>query len=172
MVTPSLEVDPLCGVPTSARGRTVSGGHGGGVTPVPIPNTAVKPVSADGTWGVAPWESRTPPEFLRQQPSALRGAVVAPGGRWCWHRLTHGSGVRGRWFGVRGPWPGVEHGGRLGCLALTTPARAPTAGLVPSPAGRRTPRSRCAPGRWRESPGRPASAGWGRTGGPDPVGSR
>ncbi len=45
-------------------GRTVSGGHGGGETPVPIPNTAVKPASADGTWGVTPWESRTPPEFL------------------------------------------------------------------------------------------------------------
>ncbi len=83
MVTPSLEVDPLLGgVPTSARGRTVSGGHGGGVTPVPIPNTVVKPASADGTWGVAPWESRTPPEFLRQQPSAMRGAVVASGGSW------------------------------------------------------------------------------------------
>src|SRR2546426_12823017 len=27
----------------------VSGGNGGGVTPVPIPNTAVKPSSADGT---------------------------------------------------------------------------------------------------------------------------
>ena len=27
----------------------VSGRHSGGVTPVPIPNTAVKPSSADGT---------------------------------------------------------------------------------------------------------------------------
>ena len=44
--------------------RTVSGGHGGGETPVPIPNTAVKPARADGTWGEAPWESRTPPGFL------------------------------------------------------------------------------------------------------------
>ena len=42
----------------------VSGGHGGGETPVPIPNTAVKPASADGTWGEAPWESRTSPGFL------------------------------------------------------------------------------------------------------------
>ena len=40
------------------------GGHSGGVTPVPIPNTAVKPTSADGTWGEIPWESRTPPDFL------------------------------------------------------------------------------------------------------------
>ena len=49
----------------AADERTVSGGHGGGETPVPIPNTAVKPASADGTWGEAPWESRTSPGFLQ-----------------------------------------------------------------------------------------------------------
>jgi hypothetical protein len=53
--------------------RTVSGGHGGGETPVPIPNTAVKPARADGTWGEAPWESRSPPGFLIDSiPSELR----------------------------------------------------------------------------------------------------
>jgi len=44
--------------------RTVSGDHGDGETPVPIPNTEVKPISADGTWGESPWESRTSPGFL------------------------------------------------------------------------------------------------------------
>ena len=39
------------------------GGHSDRVTPVPIPNTEVKPVSADGTWGESPWESRTSPDF-------------------------------------------------------------------------------------------------------------
>ena len=39
------------------------GGYSGRVTPVPIPNTEVKTASADGTWGVTPWESRTPPDF-------------------------------------------------------------------------------------------------------------
>jgi hypothetical protein len=39
---------------TEVVGRTVSGGFGGGDTPVPIPNTAVKPTSADGTWGSPP----------------------------------------------------------------------------------------------------------------------
>lgn len=39
------------------------GDHGDRVTPVPIPNTEVKPVSADGTWGEIPWESRTSPDF-------------------------------------------------------------------------------------------------------------
>jgi hypothetical protein len=46
----------------------ISGGYGGRETPVPIPNTAVKPASADGTWGEAPWESRSPPGFLREMP--------------------------------------------------------------------------------------------------------
>ena|GEM_PF-2644428 len=40
------------------------GGHSGGVTPVPIPNTEVKPTSADGTWEETPWESRSPPNFF------------------------------------------------------------------------------------------------------------
>ncbi len=36
----------------------VSGGFAGGVTPVPIPNTEVKPSKADDTWTVRFWESR------------------------------------------------------------------------------------------------------------------
>ncbi len=32
-----------------------------GGTPGNIPNPAVKAVSADGTWGAAPWESRSLP---------------------------------------------------------------------------------------------------------------
>ena len=37
------------------------GDHGDRVPPVPIPNTEVKPVSADGTWAAGPRESRTSP---------------------------------------------------------------------------------------------------------------
>ena len=44
--------------------KPVSGGYGGGVTPVPIPNTEVKPACADGTWDVGPWESRSLPDFF------------------------------------------------------------------------------------------------------------
>ena len=32
--------------------------------PVPIPNTVVKLLSADDTWGVTPWEIRTSQVFL------------------------------------------------------------------------------------------------------------
>lgn len=41
----------------------LSGGDSDGEQPVPIPNTEVKPVCADGTWGATPWESRSPPDI-------------------------------------------------------------------------------------------------------------
>ena len=39
------------------------GDHGEGDPPVPIPNTEVKPFSADGTAWVTVWESRTLPRL-------------------------------------------------------------------------------------------------------------
>ena len=42
-----------------------SGDHSGGVTPDPIPNSAVKPSSADGTTRVTVWESRSLPDLVR-----------------------------------------------------------------------------------------------------------
>ena len=39
------------------------GDHGEGVIPVPIPNTEVKPFSADGTAWATVWESRTLPRL-------------------------------------------------------------------------------------------------------------
>ncbi len=45
------------------------GGDSGGVPHVPIPNTTVKPSSADGTWTAGSWESRTLPSTeKRAQP--------------------------------------------------------------------------------------------------------
>lgn len=41
--------------------RKFSGGHSERETPVPIPNTEVKPPSVDGTAWVTGWESRTLP---------------------------------------------------------------------------------------------------------------
>ena len=40
------------------------GNHNGGETPDPIPNSEVKPSSADGTAGGTPWESRSLPGFF------------------------------------------------------------------------------------------------------------
>src|SRR5882757_358276 len=52
-------------------------------TPLPIPNRAVKPFSADGTWGATPWESRSPP-VLSSAARALmgRGLRVSMGCAW------------------------------------------------------------------------------------------
>jgi hypothetical protein len=45
-------------------------------TPLPIPNRAVKPFSADGTWGATPWESRSPPVLFRSpRPHGARAAL-------------------------------------------------------------------------------------------------
>ena len=41
-----------------------AGGYSGGATPVPIPNTEVKPSSAHGTALVTGWESRSLPAFF------------------------------------------------------------------------------------------------------------
>ena len=54
----------LCGFEgPRERSLTISGGYGEGETPLPIPNRAVKPLSADGTWPERAWESRTLPVF-------------------------------------------------------------------------------------------------------------
>ena len=41
---------------------SISGDNGERDPPVPIPNTEVKPLSADGTWLATARESRTPPD--------------------------------------------------------------------------------------------------------------
>lgn len=43
----------------------VLGGLAGGVTPVPIPNTEVKPSKADDTAAVRQWDSRTLPGYKK-----------------------------------------------------------------------------------------------------------
>ena len=61
------------------RLSSISGGYGEGETPLPFPNRAVKPLSADGTWPARARESRSPPVSSAQR-TALRGgpSVVRP----------------------------------------------------------------------------------------------
>ena len=63
----------LCGFEGPRRGwsLTFSGGYGEGETPLPFPNRAVKPLSADGTWPARAWESRSPPVLLQTPPCRL-----------------------------------------------------------------------------------------------------
>ena len=49
---------------TAIAQKDFSGSDSAGETPVPIPNTAVKPCSADGTASSRGWESRTPPGVM------------------------------------------------------------------------------------------------------------
>src|SRR3990172_9051951 len=45
-----------------------AGGHRSRVTPVPIPNTEVKPATADGTAWETVWESRSLPAVIHEEP--------------------------------------------------------------------------------------------------------
>jgi hypothetical protein len=98
------------------RGRS-SGGYSGRATPDPIPNSVVKPSSADGTAGETLWESRTPPD-LWPPP---RG-----GGRFYWF-FTRSPHPAGKTFAPR-RGIGGELSGRTGASArATTRARARSA---------------------------------------------
>src|ERR1700748_3758209 len=50
-------------------------------TPLPIPNRAVKPLSADGTWGATPWESRSPPVLSVKPGPREIAAPLRPDGQ-------------------------------------------------------------------------------------------
>jgi hypothetical protein len=50
-----------------------SGGNSEGATPVPISNTEVKSLSADGTAWVTVWESRTLPGYNEAPKRKFRG---------------------------------------------------------------------------------------------------
>src|SRR4051812_39439960 len=83
-----LVVGQLCGFQAPAwtrrRPLTLFGGHSEGETPLPIPNRAVKPLRADGTWPSRAWESRSPPNYLRatgRPERAARGRCGAARGR-------------------------------------------------------------------------------------------
>ncbi len=66
------------------------GGHSGGVPPVPIPNTAVKPASAENTRGASPRKDRSPPGSSQGPnpcglgPSLFVPGVFVPGSRSVW----------------------------------------------------------------------------------------
>ncbi len=90
----------LCGSEGPPRVLSpVSGGHSERETPLPIPNRAVKPLSADGTWPARAWESRTPPVLLREPPcrAARCGGGAGPGGQGAFDGrvLEEGEGLDG-----------------------------------------------------------------------------
>jgi hypothetical protein len=118
-----------------APATTDFGGYRDRVTPVPIPNTEVKPASADGTWVDSPWESRTPPDFSREDPIVAIGSSRRFGARSSCRRAVSSSG---RCKGGRRPRGCVPtEAGRAGpSLGSTLHAHAPS-----SPPFRRFPAS-------------------------------
>ena len=75
-----------------------SGDDGEGEPPVSIPNTEVKPFSADSTWLETTWEGRTSPDFYSSiaQPvehAAVNRRVVGSSPTW-------GAKQKGYQFGV------------------------------------------------------------------------
>ncbi len=62
---------------SASRWDQISGVDSGGVPPVPIPNTAVKPASADGSRTAGSLESRSAPDYTNKTPlSNERGFFV------------------------------------------------------------------------------------------------
>ena len=57
----------MCGFQGTQKPYTISGDNGERDPPVPIPNTEVKPFSADGTWLETTWESRTLPDSMKKE---------------------------------------------------------------------------------------------------------
>ena len=57
-----LQTGNSCGIVYNVpQGTAPVGVYSDEGPPVPIPNTAVKLISADNTWGAAPWEDRATP---------------------------------------------------------------------------------------------------------------
>ena len=83
----------------SARGcptlEDLPGGDSGGEPPVPIPNTEVKPASADGTWGATPWESRSPPGIKIERVDIVGPLSVCKGHIWLTDNVAIEAGATG-----------------------------------------------------------------------------
>ena len=61
-------------------GSKFAGGHRSRVTPVPIPNTEVKPATADGTAWETVWESRSLPALSRKPDVSNHIGLFLPRG--------------------------------------------------------------------------------------------
>ena len=99
--------------------ESFSGGYIGGVTPVPIPNTEVKPSRADGTPRETARESRSPPGFLIDGRQSLKRG---------WRPSPFAGSLRGRRRSRRPPSgsPSARTRAGSGCLpGSTSRARCP-----------------------------------------------
>ena len=63
-------------IPVTSKSLYLSGGNDEKVTPVPIPNTAVKLLSAQDTWLVTARENRSPPDLYSSIAQSVEHAAV------------------------------------------------------------------------------------------------
>ena len=110
--TPDNQDWPLA----QAGGHKFPGGNRGRVPPVPIPNTEVKPATADGTACVGVWESRSLPGLF------LRAHRFRPMGSFCLEVQPASSMTRRAFFlyGLIGNVP-CHGGGRRGAPTVVGP---------------------------------------------------
>ena len=90
-----------------------SGDNGERDPPVPIPNTEVKPFSADGTWLETTWESRTLPDSMKKEltPSGVGSFFISSA---TFLSQVVSNEVREcTWLGYRPPRPVGETGGAI-----------------------------------------------------------
>src|SRR5947209_10107310 len=73
-------------------------------TPVPIPNTVVKPVSADGTALARGWESRPPPAFFRSPPQHTGAGFLVSALRLLRRRLEESGQRRAQAIEIHRLW--------------------------------------------------------------------
>src|SRR3954451_16800599 len=98
----------LCGfqAPPGVVSRKIPVAHSERETPLPIPNRAVKPLSADGTWGETSWECRSPP--------VLR--VAARAANWRGLRRSISSALRPRRAACVALLRGATRRDRIACF--------------------------------------------------------
>src|SRR5690606_15789908 len=102
-------------VQTLLKAFTFSGAYSGGATPVPIPNTAVKPSSADGTARATERESRSVPEnFFRCARLSQSRAAAFPGSSMAEHSAVN-RGVAGSSPARGARFQAADFGGFLFC---------------------------------------------------------
>ena len=88
------------------RALRFSGGHTARVTPVPIPNTVVKPRWADDTARATVWERRSPPGLNSGDRFAIaseKAGLKFQAGLFCFE-LTFSSSIRKRLFKTVWTW--------------------------------------------------------------------
>ena len=95
-----------------AKPYKISGDYGERDPPVPMPNTEVKPFSADGTWLETTWESRTLPDSMEKESTPYGVGSFFISSATSLSQVVSNEVRECTWLGYRPPRPVGETGGR------------------------------------------------------------